>query len=91
VRPARSRITTNDLALARTVFGEPAIEPLGRPVLRPDVAAEIGAVDLGHPALTADAQRLHTRRHGLAQLVRQDERSFVLDVELTADARWGGA
>ena len=50
------------------------------------MAAEIGAVDLGHPSLTADAQRLHTRCHRLAQLVRQDERRFVLDIELTAEA-----
>jgi len=38
----------DDLALARAVLAEPTIEPVGRPVLRPDVAAEIGAVDLGH-------------------------------------------
>src|SRR3984885_5585555 len=75
----------DDLALARAVLAEPAVEPIGRPVLRSDVAAEIGTVALGPPPLAADAQRFHAGRHGLAQLVRQDERGLVLDVEFAAE------
>ena len=37
-------------AFARLVLGEPAINPISGQVLRPDMAAEIGAVDLGRPS-----------------------------------------
>ena len=50
VRPPRSRIaTTTGGRFARLVLGEPAINPISGQVLRPDMAAEIGAVDLGRP------------------------------------------
>ena len=75
----------DDLAFVRLVLREPPVEPIDRPVLRPDVAAEIGAVDLGHLSLATDAQRLHAGRHGLAQLVRQHERRLVLHIELAAE------
>ena len=52
--------------------------------LRPDMTAEIGAVDLSNPSLTTNAQRLHARCHGFAQLVRQHERCLVLDIEFTS-------
>ncbi len=58
-------------AFARPVLGAPPVDPVGCPVLRPDMAAEVGAVDLGHPSRAADLQALHAGRHGLAQLVRQ--------------------
>ena len=47
----------DDLAFARLVLGEPPVDPIDGQVFRPDVATEIGAVDLGHPSFAADAQR----------------------------------
>jgi len=38
-------------ALARPVLGAPPVDPVGGPVLRPDVAAEVGAVDLNRTLL----------------------------------------
>jgi hypothetical protein len=48
----------HDPAFARPVFSPPPVDPVGRPVLWPDMTAEVGAVDLGHPTLTADLQAL---------------------------------
>jgi hypothetical protein len=75
----------DDLAFAGLVLGEPPIEPVGGSVLRPDMTAEIGTVDLGNPPLTADTQGLRAGRDGLAQLVRQHKCRLVLDVELAAE------
>jgi len=72
-------------AFARPVFSPPPVDPVGSPVFRPDMAAEIGAVDLGHPPFAADPQALHAGRHSLPQLVRQHERRFVLHVELAGE------
>jgi len=49
------------------------------------MAAEIGAVDFGHPSLTANLQPLYAGRHSLPQLVRQHEGRFVLHVELAGE------
>jgi len=75
----------DDLALVRLVLGKAPVDPVGGQVLRSDVAAEIGAVDLGDPPFAADAQRLHAGGHRLAQLVRQHEGRLILDIELTAE------
>src|SRR3954471_13589865 len=61
--------------------------PVDGQVLRPDVTAEPGAVDLGGPPVTADPQRLGCRCHGLAQLVRQYEGGFVLHIEVAAEGK----
>jgi len=72
----------HDPAFARPAFSPPPVDPVGGPVFWPDMAAEIGAVDLGHPLFAADLQALHAGRHNLPQLVRQHEGRFVLHVEL---------
>src|SRR5689334_22750159 len=76
----------NDLAFARLVLGEPAVDPVGSQVLRPDMAAEAGAVDLSRSSLAPDAQRLRAERNGLAQLVRQHERGLVLHIEISGES-----
>src|SRR6478735_10209814 len=73
------------LAFARLVLGKAPVDPLDGEVLRPDMAAEIGAVDLGRASLTADAQRAHARRHGLAQFGRQNESALVLHIEIAGE------
>ena len=75
----------DNLTFARLVLDEPPVNPIGSQVFRPDMTTEVGAVDLGNPSFTADAQRLHAGGHGLAQLVCQHERRLVLDVELTRE------
>ena len=75
----------DDLAFARLVLGEPSVDPISGQVLRPDMAAEIGAVDLSRPSLAANTQRLHAGSHGLAQFVRQHERRLVLHIEVTGE------
>ncbi len=72
-------------ALVRLVLGQPPIDPVGRQVLRPDMAAEIGAVDLGHPSFAANPQPPHAGGHSFAQLVRQHERGLVLDVQIAGE------
>ncbi len=72
-------------ALAGLVFGQPPIDPVGRQVLRPDMATEIGAIDLGHPSFAADPQPPHASCHSLAQLMRQHERGLVLNVQITGE------
>jgi len=49
-------------AFARPVLRSPPVDPVGRPVLWPDMAAEIGAVDLSHPSFAADLQPLRAGR-----------------------------
>ena len=83
--PAALAHGNDNLALARLIFGQPPVDPLGGQVLRPDMAAEVGAVDLGGASLAADAQRFRGRRHGLAQFVRQHERCLVLHVKVAAE------
>ena len=63
----------DNLALARLVLGEPAIDPVASQVFRPDMAAETGAIDLSRSPFAADAQPFRAGGNGLAQLVRQDE------------------
>ncbi len=47
---------------ARPVLSLPPVDPVGCPVLRPDMAAEVGAVDLSHPSFAADLQPLRAGR-----------------------------
>ena len=88
VRPrggaVRSPFPDNDnaLPLAGLVLGEAAVEAVLLAVLRPDVAAEIGAVHLDGPAGAADLDALGLRRHRLTDLVGQHERGLVLDVQV---------
>jgi hypothetical protein len=88
VRPSRSRITTTSWPFARLVLGEPPVDPIGHQVLRPDVTAEMGTVDLSNPSLTANAQRLHAGCHGFEQLVCRHERRLVLDIEFTSAGQY---
>ncbi len=52
----------HDPAFARLVLGAPPVDPVGRPVLRPDMAAKIRTVDLSHPPFAADPQPLDAGR-----------------------------
>ena len=70
------------LPLAGLVFGKAAVEAVLLAVLRPDVAAEIGAVHFDGPAGAADLDALGLRRHRLTDLVGQHERGLVLDVQV---------
>jgi len=76
----------HDLPFARAALGQAPVHPVGHPVLRPHMAAEEGAVDLGDAALAAKLQPLQAGRHRLAQLVRQHERRLVLHPKI-ADGR----
>jgi hypothetical protein len=49
------------------------------------MTAEVGAIDLCRPALAAKAKRVSAGRHGFTQLVCQNERSLVLDIEVTGE------
>src|SRR5271165_1540863 len=53
------------VTLARPVLGEPPVDPVDRQILRSDMAAEIGAVDLGRASLAADAHRFRAGRYRL--------------------------
>ena len=72
----------DDLALSRLVLGEPAVNPISRQVFRSDMAPEIGAVDFGDLSLAADRQSAQRRGHRFAQLVRQNERRFILNAQI---------
>ena len=77
------------LPLAVLVDGEatvPAVLLVVRGLL---VATEIGAVDLGSLALAADDAALHFFRHGLAQLVGQDEGGLVGHAEVAGERQGG--
>ena len=52
----------HDAPLARPVRGASPVDPVGRPVLRPDMAAEVGAVDLDRTPLAADPQLFRAGR-----------------------------
>jgi len=75
----------DDPALARLVLGQPPVDPVGGPVLRPDVATKIRSIDLDRTPFAADPQPLHAGRHGFAQLVRQHERRLVLHVQVAGE------
>jgi hypothetical protein len=79
------------LTLARPVLGEPPVDPVDRQVLRPDMAAEIGAVDLGRASLAADTHCFRAVRHSLAQFMGQNEGGFVLHVEITSEGQHASA
>jgi hypothetical protein len=59
-----------DLALAGLFLGEPAVNAIGFPILRLDVPAEIGAVDLYGAGQIGLVRIVNLRAHRLAQLVR---------------------
>jgi hypothetical protein len=61
------------------------VDPIDGKVLRPYVAAEVGAIDFGCASFAADARPLCAGRHCLAQLMRQHKRSLILDIEVTAE------
>jgi hypothetical protein len=49
------------------------------------MAPEIGAIDLGLPVLAADLQPFDAGGHGLTQLMGQDKRRLVLNVQLAGE------
>ena len=73
--------TTTIAALLQTftVFGKAAVLLA---VVRPDVAAEIGAVHLDRPAGAAELDVPGLRRHRLTDLVGEHEGRLVLDTQL---------
>ncbi len=67
------------------ITADMANRPGRRQVLRPDMATEIGAIDLGHPSFAADPQPPHASCHSLAQLMRQHEPGLVMNVQITGE------
>src|SRR5271157_594759 len=70
------------LALIAAVLSQAQILAVSLTVLRPDVTAEIGAIDLSVAASAADAHAFHLRSHRLADLVCQHEGCLVLDAKI---------
>jgi Domain of unknown function (DUF6471) len=68
----------NALALAGEVGFQAAVLAVLFPVFRLVVAAEVGAIDLNNAVELAGAV---LKRHGFPQLVREDERRLVLNVQ----------
>ena len=50
------------------------------------MAAETGAMDFSRSPFAADAQPFRAGGNGLAQLVRQDERRLVLNIEIAGES-----
>jgi hypothetical protein len=75
----------DDLAVHWPVLGEPPIDPVHGHVLRSYMTTEVGTIDLRSPPFTTDGKRKNAGRHGLAQLMRQNERGLVLDIKVTGE------
>jgi hypothetical protein len=75
----------HDLALARLFLSEPPVFAIGLSVLRFDVPAEIGTVDLDLAAQFGLVLIVNLRAHRFAELVQQHESTLRIDVEITAD------
>ncbi len=75
------------LPLARLIGGEASITAALGMVRGLAIAAEIGAIDFGLLALSADRAALQFLRHGLAELVSQDERRFVGHSEVAGESQ----
>src|SRR3954447_20937247 len=73
----------DDLALAAPVLRQTPIPAVLLPVLGPDVAADVTAVDLDMSPGAAEPQVLDLRGHRFADLVSEHEGGLVLDVEVT--------
>ena len=73
----------HDAALAGLVLAQAAVLAVFLAVLRADVTAEIGAVDLD--VAVQDVAGLDLLRHRLAQLVGQDEGGLVLAIQIAAE------
>jgi hypothetical protein len=79
--PAENLACDNDnLALASLFFGKPAVDTLGFPVFWLDVSASVHAVNMNGARKLRLVRVVNLRTHGLAQLVRQYESRFVLNV-----------
>jgi hypothetical protein len=55
--PAALAHRNDNLAFARLIVDQPPVDPVGGQVLWPEMAAEVGTVDLGRASLATDAQR----------------------------------
>jgi hypothetical protein len=75
----------NDLALAGLFLGKPAVFAIGLSVLRLDVSAEIGSIDLNLAAQFRLVWIVNLRAHRFAQLVQQHESAFRVNVQIAAD------
>jgi len=73
------------LALAGLIGGEAAVAAALGVIRGLAVAAEIGSVDFGLFALSADHAALQLLRHGLAELVSQDESALVRHPEIAGE------
>ena len=73
----------DDLAPAAPVLRQTQVPAVGLPVLGPDVAADVTAVDLDMPPGAAEPEVLDLRRHRFADLVGQHEGCLVLDIKIT--------
>ena len=70
------------------MLGQPPVNAIRLAVRLPDMAAEIGAVDLD---VTGQHLALVLGRHCLAQLVREHESGLVLAAQVPAELQRGTA
>jgi hypothetical protein len=71
----------NTAALAAAVLAQTAIDPLDPVIVRPDMTAEAGPVDLHH---AAQGCRHSAREQGASELVKQDKGGLGVNVEVPA-------
>jgi hypothetical protein len=71
----------HDLALA---LSQPTLDAIRLSICLFDVAAGIHAIDLDRAGQLGLVGVVNLRTHRLAQLVRQDERGFVLNIKVAA-------
>src|SRR5262249_37428668 len=79
------------LALAGLHLRDTPIDAIGLPIGGLDVAAGIHAVDLNFAVELGLVRVMDLGTHGLAELVRQNESRFVLNVEIPAQMQSGVA
>jgi len=69
------------------MLAEAAIYAVLAKIGRPNIAAEIAAINLGYLAIATDHAALQFGRHRLAELVQQNERAFVGHVKIAAQCQ----
>src|SRR5271163_806926 len=74
----------NHLAFAGLLFCRTAVGTVLFAIRLPDLAAEIRAIDRDGAGEFGLVRVMDLRAHRLAQLMREDERCLVLDVEISA-------
>ncbi len=80
-------LSDNNHALPLPVLDLAAIAAVLFQIRRLDVAAEIGAVDLGFSAGAADPSAVHLDRHRFAQLVPEYKGALIVDAEIAGEGQ----